>query len=230
MSTVSFLADIDTSYKLELLAQGNPNMVKSGFPSLYGMLDSCVTSLGKRTLRARILEPMCDISSIKEIQDCIIELNQAENIELSPSLTHVLSNFNNIERLHKLVLVVPQDDNIRAAEILINQALHLKKCLQLIPVLQGRLTPLMSTKFQEIQANLMDKRYTSILNQIDTVINKNLLEFQRDSNSQLFQKIHCVQNGVNDLVDILRKSYSELIGQIESMFMFESCQRLCKVM
>lgn len=197
-------------------------MVKSGFPSLYAVLDHCVTSLGKRTLRARILEPMCDIPSIKDIQDCIIELNQAENIELSPSITHVLGNFNNIERLHKLVLVVPQDDNIRAAEILINQALHLKKCLQLVPVLQGRLSPLMSKKFQEIQANLLDERYTSILNQIDNVINKNLLEFQRDSNSQLFQKINCVQNGVNDLVDILRKSYSELIGQIEST-LFNDC-------
>lgn len=189
--------------------------MKSNFPSLFDALDHCVTSFGKRTLRARILEPMCDIPSITEIQDCIAELNQAEHFELCPILVNVLRNFNNIERLHKLVLVVPQEDNVRAAEVLINQALHLKKCLQLVPDVRCKLGSLTCKKFQEIQENLMDERYESMLNHIDTVINRNLLEFQRDSSSQLFQRINCVQKGVNDLVDILRKSYSEIIEQIE---------------
>lgn len=212
---MEFCADINTSYRLELLAQSSPNTVKCNFPSLFNTLDHCVTSFGKRTLRARILEPMCDIPSIKETQNCIAELNQAEHLELSPILVNVLRNFNNIERLHKLVLVVPQEDNVRAAEVLINQAIHLKKCLQLVPVLRSKLASLTCKKFQEIQENLMDERYESMLNHIDTVINRNLLEFQRDSSSQLFQRINCVQNGVNDLVDILRKSYNEIITQIE---------------
>lgn len=208
--------DIDTSYKLELLPQYNPNTVKSNFPSLFDVLDHCVTSLGKRTLRARILEPMCDIPSIMSIHDCIAELNQPDFVELSPILSNVLRNFNNIERLHKLALVVPQDDNLRAAEILINQALHLKTCLQLVPILRSKLSPLTCGKFQEIQANLLDDRYESILNHIDTVISRNLFEFQRDSSSQLSQRINCIQSGVNDLIDHLRDIYNELIGQIES--------------
>lgn len=107
------LQGIDTSYQLELLPQNNPNTVKSKFPSLYSVLDHCVTSFGKRTLRARILEPMCDIPSITAIHDCIAELNQQESLEFGPMLRNVLHNFNNVERLHKLALVVPQEDNIK---------------------------------------------------------------------------------------------------------------------
>lgn len=105
--------------------------------------------------------------------------------------------------------------NIKAAEMLINQALHLKKCLQLVPMLRIKLAPLMCQKFQEIQVNLMDERYTSILNHIDNFINRNQMEFHSDSSSKLFQLINCVQEGVNDLIDVLRKSYHDLIGKIE---------------
>lgn len=161
---------------------------------------------------------MCDIPSIRQIHDCINELNQPGYIELMAHLTAVLRNFNNVERLHKLALVVPQDNNIRTAEILINQVLHLKKCLQLVPELQARLAPLVSKKFHEIQANLLDQRYASMLNHIETVLNHSLSEFRKDSSSQLFQRIHCVQSGANELIDILRKSYKELITEVESEF------------
>lgn len=189
--------------------------MKSKFPSLYSVLDHCVTSFGKRTLRARILEPMCDIPSITATHDCIAELNQQESAEFGPVLRNVLRNFNNVERLYKLAMVVPQDDNIKAAEMLISQALHLKKCLQLVPLLRMKLAPLMCQKFQEIQVNLMDERYTSILNHIDNFINRNQMEFHSDSSSKLYQHIHCVQDGVNDLIDVLRKSYHDLIAQID---------------
>lgn len=217
-----FVLDIDTSYQLELLPQNNPNTVKSTYPSLFDVLDHCVTSFGKRTLRARILEPMCDIDGINGIHDCIAELNQQEFMEFDSMLTDVLRNFNHVERLHKLALVVLQDNNIKAAEILINQALHLKKCLQLVPQLRNKLSPLMCQKFQEIHANLMDIRYETILQHIDSFISSNHSEFHCDSSSKLFQHINCVKNGVNDLIDMLRKNYHELIGQIEGNF-FDCC-------
>lgn len=161
---------------------------------------------------------MCDIPSIRQIHDCIDELKQPGFIDMMAHLTEVLRSFNNVERLHKLALVVPQDNSIRTAEILINQALHLKKCLQLVPELQARLSPLISKKFHEIQANLLDQRYASMLNHIETVLNRSLSEFRKDSSSQLFQRIHCVQSGANELIDILRKTYKELTTQVESEF------------
>lgn len=210
--------DVETSHQLELLPRFGEFIGNNTSSSLFNVLNHCVTSLGKRTLRARILEPMCDITNIKEIQNCIFELNQPEFVDRTSGLIQILQCFNYIERLNRLAMVVPQDDNIRAAEVLVNQALHLKKCLQLVPTLQSRLAHLTSKMFQEISINLLDERYASMLNHIDSVINKNLVDFQKDSNSQLFQRVNCVQSGVNDLVDILRKSYNELTTQIESMF------------
>lgn len=194
----------------------NPNTVKGKYPSLFDVINYCSTSIGKRTLRAHILEPMCDIPSIKEIHDCIDELNLDNFIELNASISHILRNFNNVNRLHKLSMVVPQDDNLRAAEILINQTLHLKRCLKQVPVLHSKLMPLKPKKLREICDNLTDERYKKILDHIETVINPNLIEFRHDSGSQLQQRVDCIQIGVNEIIDVLRAPYKDLITQVES--------------
>lgn len=203
---------------MELLSQVNPSTVKGKYPSLYDVMNHCVTSLGKRTLRARILEPMCDIPSINEVHDCIAELRQDDYIELAAVLSNVLRNFNNVERLHKLVLVIPSDDNLRAAEILIKQTLHLKRCLKLVPVLRDKLVALQSKKLREIGENLMDVRYQKLLDRIETVINPNLLDYRNDSSSQLHQRVNCIQRGVNELVDLLREPYNDLRTKLEGDF------------
>lgn len=196
------------------------NTVKGKYPSLYDVMNHCVTSIGKRTLRARILEPMCDIPSINEIHDCIEELSQDDYIRLTPILSNILRNFNNVERLHKLALVVPRDDNLRVAEILIKQTLHLKRCLQLVPVLRDKLVSFQSKQLQEIGQNLMDERYQNLLDRIETVINPNLMDYQNDSSSQLHQRVHCIQRGANELVDVLRGPYNELRAELEGELSF----------
>lgn len=216
----NIFSDIDTAYKLELLSQVDASTVKGKYPSLYDVMNHCVTSLGKRTLRARILEPMCDISSINELHDCIEELGQDDYIELSSALSNILRNFNNVERLHKLALVVPRDDNLRVAEVLIKQTLHLKRCLKLVPVLRDKLVALQSKKLQEIGVNLTDERYQSLLDKIETIINPNLMDYQNDSGSQLHQRVNCIQGGVNELVDVLRGPYNELRIELEGEFYF----------
>lgn len=209
--------DIDTTYKLELLTQKCPNTARAHFPSLYTVLDCCVTSLGKRTLRAKILEPMCDIPSIKEVQDCIQELNADEHLELAPNLVTSLRNFNNIERLHKLALIVSKEDNVRAAEILINQTLQLRHCLQHIPVLKSKIEPLKCNKFKDIYKCLQDQRYQTMLDHIDKLISPNLTNYGSDSSSQLHRRIYCVQKGKNGLIDLLRQKYEDLIKEMQCM-------------
>lgn len=184
-------------------------------------MNHCVTSLGKRTMRARILEPMCDIPSINEVHDCIEELRQDDYIRsVTPLLSNVLRNFNNVERLHKLALVVPRDDDLRVAEVLIRQTLHLKRCLQLVPVLRDKLVGLESKKLREIGENLMDERYRILHDRIETVINSNLIDYKNDSSSQLHQRVNCIQRGVNELVDVLRGPYNELRTELEGEFPF----------
>lgn len=208
--------DVETTYTLELLNGSSRNRMKSIHLSLYDILDQCVTSIGKRTLRAKILEPSCDVPDIKMHQQCIAELNSRKYIDLKSLLAGILKQFNYVERLHKLTLVVPQDDNIRAAEVLINQTIQLRTCLQLVPVLRTKLEPLQSPMMQDIFNALSDERYQMMLDTIDTVLNKELIALRTDSTSQLTQRIHCIQPGKCKIVDMLRTIYNELIDELQS--------------
>lgn len=191
--------------------------MKTTHSSLYDILDQCVTSIGKRTLRAKILEPSCDVPHIQLHQRCITELNSDEHTELKSLLAGILRQFNYVERLHKLALVVPQDDNIRAAEVLINQTIQLRTCLQLVPVLRNKLKPLQSLMIQDIFNALSDERYQLMLETIDTVLNKDLIVWRNEGSIQLTQRIHCIQAGKCAIVDMLRKIYTELTDELESM-------------
>lgn len=190
--------------------------MKSIHLSLYDILDHCVTSIGKRTLRAKILEPSCDVPYIRMHQQCIAELNSRKYIDLKSLLAGILKQFNYVERLHKLALVVPQDDNIRAAEVLINQTIQLRTCLQLVPVLRAKLESLQSPMMQDIFNALSDERYQMMLDTIDTVLNKELIALRTDSTTQLTQRIHCIQPGKCKVVDMLRTIYTELISELQS--------------
>lgn len=64
--------DVETSHRLELLYPLCENREKRS--CLYGVLNNCVTAIGKRNLRAKILQPTCDIPTIEAINQCITEL------------------------------------------------------------------------------------------------------------------------------------------------------------
>lgn len=160
---------------------------------------------------------MCDVPSIKEIQDCIRELNDNDRVELAPNLIASLRNFNNIERLYKLTMFVPKEDNVRAAEILISHTIQLRQCLHHLPVLRCKLEPLQCNRFKEIYQCLHDGRYQTMLEHIDTLMNPNLSTYGTDSSSQLQRRIHCIQKGKNGLIDLLRQKYDDLIKDLQSM-------------
>lgn len=71
--------------------------------SLFGILDNCSTAIGKRYLRAKILQPLCDIADIKSFQECISELIQ--NIKLISDFDNILIKFRSVDTLLKLSFV-----------------------------------------------------------------------------------------------------------------------------
>lgn len=112
------ISDVETTHRLELLSPvATSNTSKGNHSSLFSLLDNCCTGIGKRTLRARILEPICDVPEIKMIQGCIQELRSA-NPELFHQLHQILDCFYCVDRLCKLTMIVPQ--------VKINTALHLQ--------------------------------------------------------------------------------------------------------
>lgn len=125
----TMMIDVETSHRLELLYQLCPSKDKKS--NLFGVLDNCSTPMGRRSLRAKILEPTCDIPTITTIHECIKELLEKPDMLLT--MKTVLTRFEKVERLMKLSVVVTQENDIKAAETMINQALLLKSCLESIP-------------------------------------------------------------------------------------------------
>lgn len=67
---------------------------------------------------------------------------------------------------------------------------------------------------RDIYDALDDQRYKYMLERIETVINKDI-----DSggiNSQMLQRVHCVKEGINELLDLSRGLYKKLIGDVKS--------------
>lgn len=209
--------------RLELLKVDNIH--RNVHSSLFDILNYCVTAIGKRTLRARILEPLCDISLIKDYHECIDELNRIENVQVKPILLGLLKNFNHVDRLHKLAFVIPQDDNIRTAEILINQTIQLQMCLKLIPILGIKLETLHCKPFEDIKTALSDERYQMMLDHINSVLNSKELSYHSDSRSQMHQRVNCIQSGKNDMLDIMRNIFNDLITELygKKLAVFSLC-------
>lgn len=95
--------DVDTVYRLELIKTASMKS-KDEASSLYGILNTCVTKLGKSALRAAILEPMADMIAILDRQNCIEELTKVTNIMHEMKIA--LQKFQDIHKLMKLPYVV----------------------------------------------------------------------------------------------------------------------------
>lgn len=106
-------SDVETSYRLELLSPvSTSNSFKGNHSSLFDLLDYCNTAIGKRTLRARILEPTCDVPDINIMHNCIRELNTSKHLPTYAALDEILKNFHCVDRLCKLTMIVPQVSQI----------------------------------------------------------------------------------------------------------------------
>lgn len=185
--------------------------------ALFDYLNQCVTFIGKRTLRGHILEPLCDLKSILQRHECIEELNVHRNVQLKILLRDLLRRFNHIDRLYKLALIAPQDDNIRAAEILISQTIELRSCLQHVPALRKQIESLQSKMFREIFVSLTDQRYRLMFDHIDSVLDKDFMTFRCDGWQQIFQRVNCIRSGNNQLIDVMRNIFNELIKELNDL-------------
>lgn len=123
-----------------------------------------------------------------------------------------LKHFYNVDRLLRLSYIVSQDDNIRAAEIMINLALLLKTCLENINSLQFALENIESPVLIEMRETLKDPRYSFLLEQINTILSSEAEHCT--GNALYFQRLFTVKSNVNELLDLTRKFYQNWIDKM----------------
>lgn len=70
VNTSDICADIESARSLELVVSQSKHTIVS----LLGTMDRCLTPMGRRLLRASILQPGCDERLILDRQSCVAEL------------------------------------------------------------------------------------------------------------------------------------------------------------
>ncbi|XP_020824183.1 mutS protein homolog 4 isoform X5 [Phascolarctos cinereus] len=151
-SEKTVMIDSSSAQNLELLVN---NQDCRSSHTLFGVLNHTRTPGGSRRLRSNILEPLTDVDTITMRLDCVEELLQEE--ELFFGLQSVISRFLDTEQLLSVLVQIPKQDTVKAAESKITNLIYLKHTLELVDPLKALLkkcnTPLLKAYCSSLEDN-----------------------------------------------------------------------------
>ncbi|XP_054304687.1 mutS protein homolog 4 isoform X3 [Pongo pygmaeus] len=182
--------------------------------TLFGVLNYTKTPGGSRRLRSNILEPLVDIETINMRLDCVQELLQDE--ELFFGLQSVISRFLDTEQLLSVLVQIPKQDTVNAAESKITNLIYLKHTLELVDPLKIAMKNCNTPLLRAYCGSLEDKRFGIILEKIKTVINDDA-RYMKGCLNMRTQKCYAVRSNINEFLDIARRTYTEIVDDIAGM-------------
>uniref|UniRef100_A0A8D2J319 MutS protein homolog 4 n=1 Tax=Varanus komodoensis TaxID=61221 RepID=A0A8D2J319_VARKO len=205
------MIDSTSAINLELIT--NNRDPRNGH-TLFGVLNYTKTPGGSRRLRSNILEPLIDTDTINTRLDSVQELLQDE--ELFFGLQSVISRFVDTEQLLSVLVQIPKQDTVNAAEAKITNLIYLKHTLELVEPLKDALKSYKTTLLKAYYSSLEDIRFGIILEKIKTVINDDT-RYTKGCLSMRTQKCYAVKPNINEFLDIARRTYTEIVDDIAGM-------------
>ncbi|KAK0080676.1 hypothetical protein PV326_008033 [Microctonus aethiopoides] len=202
------MIDIESAQSLELVTT---NGGQSNY-SLLGALDRCSTPMGRRLLRASILQPPCDIEIIKRRQMCIEEL--ISNRSLHSIIQPVVRRLSGANRLLSLAMNTIHVDNVLSAERNLNYILLLKNIVEIVPELRATLNAASAEFFRTVFNNLNDQRFEIMKEKIFNIIHPDARSVMGHTSANM-QRCFAIKSGINDMLDIARQTYCELIDDMQ---------------
>ncbi|XP_020824181.1 mutS protein homolog 4 isoform X3 [Phascolarctos cinereus] len=210
-SEKTVMIDSSSAQNLELLVN---NQDCRSSHTLFGVLNHTRTPGGSRRLRSNILEPLTDVDTITMRLDCVEELLQEE--ELFFGLQSVISRFLDTEQLLSVLVQIPKQDTVKAAESKITNLIYLKHTLELVDPLKALLKKCNTPLLKAYCSSLEDNRFGTILEKIKTVINDDVRYLKGCLNMRT-QKCYAVKSNINEFLDIARRTYTEIVDDIAGM-------------
>ncbi|XP_020824184.1 mutS protein homolog 4 isoform X6 [Phascolarctos cinereus] len=211
-SEKTVMIDSSSAQNLELLVN---NQDCRSSHTLFGVLNHTRTPGGSRRLRSNILEPLTDVDTITMRLDCVEELLQEE--ELFFGLQSVISRFLDTEQLLSVLVQIPKQDTVKAAESKITNLIYLKHTLELVDPLKALLKKCNTPLLKAYCSSLEDNRFGTILEKIKTVINDDVRYLKGCLNMRT-QKCYAVKSNINEFLDIARRTYTEIVDDIAGSF------------
>ncbi len=226
---ISFNSTID----LELLMNKKDQKI---YGSLYSLF-KCKTISGNRLLRSNILQPFALEKDIVKRNDCVSELVKNNNLLLY--IKENISLFRDLEiNISKLMHKINKiESNNNVLKSILEAIQGIKNCLQLLPIFNDNLKNYFFNNNNEKNENNKCELLKEIINffdknifkdmslYIDKYINDYSSQFafdDKEKNNKLFQKndfiFFLVREGINNVLDVSRKTYLDTLSQIYSEF------------
>ncbi|CAH0398232.1 unnamed protein product [Chilo suppressalis] len=208
----TMIIDVGTATQLELVQP----LVPSAGPScsLLGVLGPTYTIGGLRTLRAAILQPSCNKDEIENRLDAVQDIIE-NDLGLMADLQDVIKKLSDVDKILFLCVETPNQNNDKFGEAQLNQTILLKTTIDIVPKLVEALTNATSGRLRKIKMEFENPQYKEIADRIHTII-------QEDAHVEkgamgYMQRCFAVKPEINGLLDVARRTYSELIDDIQKM-------------
>ncbi|XP_069359647.1 mutS protein homolog 4-like isoform X3 [Maniola hyperantus] len=208
----TMIIDVGTATQLELV---NP-LVPSAGPTccLLGVLGPTYTVGGIRALRAAILQPSCNKEFIEARLDSVQELIESET-GLMADLQDVIRKLSEIDKILFLCIETPNQNMDKYGEAQLNQTLLLKTTMEMVPKLLDAMKSVESGKLRKIKMDFENRHYEQIAERIRNVIQDEAHLEKGAMGSH--QRCFAVKPEINGLLDVARRTYSELIDDIQKI-------------
>ncbi|KAL1494353.1 hypothetical protein ABEB36_009965 [Hypothenemus hampei] len=198
--------DTATADRLELVSCNQPAQGNK-YSSLFGIINKCLTRIGTRNLRAIILQPLSSIQKIEERQDCVEEL--IENPGILMAIQGVLPKFRSVDQLLSLSTLLPADPQ-QCSNRQLNFIILLNGILDSIEPLREALKACSQPFFQRFHQILSNEQFEEIQDFIRETIYESAYPATKGQQAEQ-QRIWAIKPGINGLLDLARKTYSERI-------------------
>jgi DNA mismatch repair protein MSH4 len=198
---------------LELL---HNNKTSKACGSLFSLFH-CQTISGFRLLRSNILQPLALKEELNRRYNAVEEL--MTNPDILQHLKQYLVTFKNLEiYINKFVNSI-EDPSEKIMKQILFAVQEIKNCLKLFQNFREIIKLKMQSEiFVNMAKTFEDKIYDNILEKIDNLVDeidlKEGMKIYRKQDSIFF----LIRSGVNNLLDVSRKTYSDTINDIHTEF------------
>uniref|UniRef100_A0A8D1WX34 MutS protein homolog 4 n=1 Tax=Sus scrofa TaxID=9823 RepID=A0A8D1WX34_PIG len=149
-------------------------------------------------------------------QTAMIDSSSAQNLELLINNQDSIARFLDTEQLLSVLVQIPKQDTVNAAESKITNLIYLKHTLELVDPLKITLKNCNTPLLRAYYGSLEDKRFGIILDKIKTVINDDA-RYMKGCLNMRTQKCYAVRSNINEFLDIARRTYTEIVDDIAGM-------------
>ncbi|KAH8890476.1 hypothetical protein GQ53DRAFT_794774 [Thozetella sp. PMI_491] len=174
---------------------------------LFGLLNQTLTPMGKRMLRASILQPSTEVEGVLNPRyDAVEELSSKEDMFFM--VRKALKGFLDAEKLLTGLIILPTRTDVSKSEQAINNVLMLKKFLQdTAPVFES-LMDAKSPLLVRIRDVCRSQKLAPVLDLITNTINEDAIYTQKPIDLRN-QRTYAVKSGIKGFLDVARKTYKE---------------------